>query len=159
MVQWQFVCVLSFLTLIGCGDSDTGPDPSPVGDSNGINSSNASNNDEILRELRDQNKLLKEQSERLKEIDVAKDRSSEREKHIDTIAGSVAQLVNKHQQKIGRAINNAGGFASEKSAYNDLFNELRTLLKTETSYIEDEDKFRAAVQKKAEAWAKRKVGL
>jgi len=118
-----------------------------------------SNSDEMLAELRKQNELLTEQAERDKERDAENAKQREREEYIDEIAGSVTQLVDEHQQGIGRAINSAGGSASTRSLYNNLFMELQTLLLTEALPIEDDKVFRATVMETSRIWASRKTGL
>ena len=155
MALRQFVYVLSFLMLAGCGKH---PDPvNPSVNQNELVPS--SDSDEILTELRKQNELLEAQAEREKERDAAQTKSRERDEHIDEIAGQVAKIVDEHQQDIGRAINDAGGSASERSLYNSLYSELRTLIRTEALPIEDGKAFRAMVMETSRVWASRKTGL
>jgi flagellar biosynthesis chaperone FliJ len=105
-----------------------------------------------VKELQKQNELLAAQAERQKAEDAAKAKIEERKKHIDDISGQIAELVNDQGRKNAAILN-----ISYSSQYNDLFNELKTLLNTATSNIEDEEEFRATVEKTSRDWATRKV--
>jgi len=159
MVPRQFVFLLSFLMLAGCGQQQAEQSPATQSDPVLSSPDSSSQSDEILAELRKQNELLAEQAEREKERDAEEAERREREEHIDEIAGQVAKIVDEHQQDIGRAINIAGGTASERSLYNSLYSELRTLIRTEALPIEDDKAFRAMVMETSRVWASRKTGL
>ncbi len=159
MVPRQFVFLLSFLMLAGCGQQQAEQSPATQSDPGFSSPDSSSNSDEVVEELRRQNELLAEQAEREKERDAEEANRRERDEHIDEIAGQVAKIVDEHQQDIGRAINNAGGAASERSLYNSLYSELRTLIRTEALPIEDDKAFRAMVMEASRVWASRKTGL
>jgi hypothetical protein len=147
------------LGLTGCSQGEGNQSATNQDESVLSTPSTTSNSDEMLAELRKQNELLAEQVERDKERDAENAKHREREEYIDEIAGAVTQLVDEHQQEIGRAINSAGGSASTRSLYNNLFMELQTLLRTEALPIEDDKVFRATVMETSRIWASRKTGL
>jgi hypothetical protein len=149
MNSWLSFSLFTFVVLIGCADQ-----PEQAQPENNNSSSNAASpdNDQIVKELQKQNELLAAQAERQKAEDAAKAKIEERKKHIDDISGQIAELVNDQGRKNAAILN-----ISYSSQYNDLFNELKTLLNTATSNIEDEEEFRATVEKTSRDWATRKV--
>lgn len=117
-------------------------------DKSGKSSKNNESSQQIVDELRKQNKLLEAQQDRQKAEDTAKSKLAARNSRIEDAALSNAKTVDDYFQKIQIIYKTR----NVESKFNESKSELRSLLLSSTKGIESDDEFDNILIKTASDW-------